>query len=133
MIDRQQRIGELKEILTLLSYLPGFIEQLDPQAVMEEILMPIGWDPRRLMINQGAGGVTTPMIGANNPQATLPQPGSMTQNSPMMRRNADEGSRLGGNSNNPTTRGGNTGGDQQQALMFALQKMMAQQQTRGFF
>ena len=134
MIDRQQRIGELKEILTLLSYLPGFIEQLDPQAVMEEILMPIGWDPRRLMLNQGQGGVTTPMIGTPPTQNMLPPPGSMTQNSPMQNRNAMEGARMGGSTNNPSARGGNTGGgEQMQALMFALRKMMAGQQTRGFF
>jgi len=126
MIDRQQRIGELKELLTLLSYLPGFIEQLDPQATMEEILMPIGWDPRRLMINGGQGGVTTPMVGANNPPTLLPPPGSMTANSPMMNRNAMEGERDGGGRNNPK-------GGQQEALMFALRKMMAGQQTKGFF
>lgn len=134
MIDRQQRIGELKEILTLLSYLPGFIEQLDPQAVMEEILMPIGWDPRRLMINQGQGGVTTPMIGAPPTQNMLPPPGSMTQNSPMQQMNAAQGAQRGGATNNPAVRGGNAGGgDQQQALLFALRKMMAGQQTQGFF
>lgn len=117
MIDRQQRIGELKEILTLLSYLPGYIEQLDPAAVMEEILQPIGWDPRRLMVNFSQGsGVTNPMIGANNPLRELPPPGSMTQNSPMQQRNAAEGARLGGGTNNPV------GGPQQ--IMQALQRMI---------
>ena len=123
MIDRQQRMGELKEILTLLSYLPGFIEQLDPQVMMEEILQPMGWDPRRLMINQGQGGVTTPMIGANNPQQLLAPPGSMTQNSPMQQMNADQGAQRGGATNNPAVRGGNQ--NPQAALMMALRQMMA--------
>ena len=127
MIDRQQRLGELKEILTLLSYLPGFIEQLDPQAVMEEILMPIGWDPRRLMINQGQQGVTSPTIGANNLQRVLPPPGSMTQNSPMQQMNAAQGAQRGGATNNPAVRGGNNAGINPQILMQLLQQMRGRQ------
>ena len=102
MIDRAQRIGELKEILTLLSYLPGFIEQLNPIATLEEILMPMGWDPQRLLINPGQGSVTTPAGGP--PQMMPPPPGMAPPagSTPMQQRNAQEGARLGGTTNNPS-------------------------------
>ena len=108
MIDRGQRIGELKELLQLLSYLPGWVERLDPNATLEEILMPLGWDPRRLLIGGPTdGGVMTPTVGANpalNPPPTAPVP---AQGQPaMQRRNADEGRRQGGATNNPSARGG---------------------------
>jgi hypothetical protein len=101
MIDRAQRIGELKEILTLLSYLPGFVEQLNPIATLEEILMPMGWDPQRLLINPGQGSVTTP---AGGPGMSMPTPPGMPApgGTPMQARNASEGARLGGAVNNPS-------------------------------
>lgn len=103
MIERQQRIGELKEILQLLSYLPGFIERLNPDATLEEVLMPLGWDPSKLLINPAASAVTTPQPGA------VPQPAQVPPGAPpgMEQRNAMEGARMGGARNNPVARGGN--------------------------
>ena len=103
MIERQQRIGELKEILQLLSYLPGFIERLNPDATLEEVLMPLGWDPSKLLINPSASAVTTPQPGA------VPQPPMIPPGAPpaMEMRNAAEGARMGGARNNPMARGGN--------------------------
>lgn len=103
MIERQQRIGELKEILQLLSYLPGFIERLNPDATLEEVLMPLGWDPSKLLINPAASAVTTPAPGA------IPSPQMIPPGAPpaMEQRNAMEGARMGGARNNPAARGGN--------------------------
>lgn len=132
MIDRAQRIGELKEILTLLSYLPGFVEQMNPIATLEEILMPMGWDPQRLLINPGQGSVTTPPGGP--PQMQPPPPGlPPTGGTPMQARNAAEGARLGGTRNNPsggpagnanaTARGGMPFQMNPQMLMQMMQRM----------
>jgi hypothetical protein len=138
MIDRAQRIGELKEILTLLSYLPGFIEQLNPIATLEEILMPMGWDPQRLLLSPGQGSVTTPAGGP--PTGMLPPPGipgaggpQPQQTTPMQTRNAQEGARLGGTRNNPSggpqgnanalQRGGQPMQMNQQMLMQLMQMM----------
>jgi hypothetical protein len=137
MIDRAQRIGELKEILTLLSYLPGFIEQLNPIATLEEILMPMGWDPQRLLLNPGQGSVTTPAGGP--PTGMLPPPGMpaaggpQPQATPMQTRNAQEGARLGGSRDNPSggpqgnanalQRGGQPMQMNQQMLMQLMQMM----------
>jgi hypothetical protein len=118
MIDRQQKIGELKEILQLLSYLPGFIEQLNPIATLEEVLMPLGWDPARLLINPGAMGVSMPTVGAvpPAPQPMLPPPGGAQGpggnaggpgRTPMAQRAADDGAKYGGARDNPAARGGN--------------------------
>jgi hypothetical protein len=103
MIERQQRIGELKEILQLLSYLPGFVERLNPDATLEEVLMPLGWDPSKLLINPSAAAVTTPQPGA------MPSPPMIPPGAPpaMEQRNAMEGARMGGARNNPIARGGN--------------------------
>ena len=138
MIDRAQRIGELKEILTLLSYLPGFVEQLNPISTLEEILMPMGWDPQRLLLNPGAGNVTTPAGGP--PQGMLPPPGmpgptGAPGGTPMQQRNASEGARLGGTRNNPS--GGPAGnanavrGGGQPFQMNPQMLMQMMQQMRG--
>jgi hypothetical protein len=103
MIERQQKIGELKEILQLLSYLPGFIERLNPDATLEEVLMPLGWDPSKLLINPSASSVTTPQPGAQPSPPMIP-PGAPPA---MEMRNAAEGARMGGARNNPVARGGN--------------------------
>lgn len=132
MIDRAQRIGELKEILTLLSYLPGFVEQLNPISTLEEILMPMGWDPQKLLLNPGAGSVTTP---AGGPPTSMPIPPGMPPagGTPMQARNAAEGARLGGTRNNPsggpagnanaTARGGMPFQMNPQILMQLMQQM----------
>lgn len=132
MIDRAQRIGELKEILTLLSYLPGFIEQLNPIATLEEILMPMGWDPQRLLLNPGQGSVTTP---AGGPPMASPTPPGMPHpgGTPMQQRNAQEGARMGGTTNNPSggpqgnanalARGGQPGQINPQILMQLMQQL----------
>lgn len=102
MIDRLQRMGELKEFLMLLSYIPGFIERLDADATLEEILMPLGWDPRRLLINSGAGAVTNPMTGAR-PRPTM-MPRNIQGPTPMQARNAQEGARPQNQAQNPMMR-----------------------------
>lgn len=155
MIEREQRIGELKEILQLLSYLPGFIERLNPDATLEEILMPLGWDPSKLLINPAQAAVTTPQPGAQ-PQPPMIPPGAPPA---MAQRNAAEGARMGGSRNNPMARGGNRqfsrpvnpgpmarpgagpvpgqpapgpgGGPLQQQLLGALQFMLARNQARN--
>jgi len=117
MLDRAARIGEFKEILQLLSYLPGFIEQINPIAALEEILSPIGWDPNKLLLNPSAGAGMVPMPGAQpSPQAVppgLPAPnGPGAQGQPQMapggqrmsamnQANARDGARFGGAQNNP--------------------------------
>jgi len=103
MIEREQKIGELKEILQLLSYLPGFVERLNPDATLEEVLMPLGWDPSKLLINPAQASVTTPAPGAQ-PQPQMIPPGAPPA---MEMRNAAEGARMGGARNNPVARGGN--------------------------
>lgn len=103
MIEREQKIGELKEILQLLSYLPGFVERLNPDATLEEVLMPLGWDPSKLLINPAQASVSTPAPGAL-PQPQMIPPGAAPA---MEQRNAAEGARMGGARNNPVARGGN--------------------------
>ena len=102
MIDRMQRMGELKEILTLLSYIPGFIERLDADATLEEILMPMGWDVRRLLINSGTGAVTTPMTGVRPTNQGMPR--NIQGPTPMQTRNAAEGARPQNQAQNPMAR-----------------------------
>ena len=125
MIDRGQKLGELKEILQLLSYLPGFVERLNPDATLEEILMPLGWDPRRILLGGGGGeGVTNPTVGANpamNPppppmlapggsangvSSSPPATGAGGGQPAMQVRNAAQGAQRGGATNNPMARGG---------------------------
>lgn len=104
MVDRAQKMGEVKEILTLMSYLPGLLEQLNGTALLEEIFTPLGWNIQRLLLTPPQTAVTTPQAGAvprpnpGRPAAAPPDAGGTT---PMQKRNAAEGARMGGARNNP--------------------------------
>ncbi len=99
MVEMAQKMGEFKEFLTLMSYLPGFLERINIDAALEEIFMPLGWDPRRLLLQPGEGGVTLP-LGAGGGGRGIPT----GQKTPMQQRNADEGAKKGGSTNNPNAR-----------------------------
>ena len=109
MIDRAQRLGEFKEILQLLSYLPGFVERINPDMALEEILAPIGWDPNKLLLAPPASAGMVPLPGAlpspqpmaGGPPAGAPPQGQGRQMSGMNQANAREGARRGGAINNP--------------------------------
>jgi len=95
-------MGEVKEILMLLSYIPGFIERLDADATLEEVLMPVGWDVRRLLISSGTGAVTTPMTGQRPTNQMMPR--NIQGPTPMQNRNAQEGARPQNQAQNPMAR-----------------------------
>ena len=99
MVEMAQKMGEFKEFLTLMSYLPGFLERINIDAALEEIFLPLGWDPRRLLLQPGEGGVTLP-LGAGGGGQGIPT----GQKTPMQQRNADEGASKGGSTNNPNAR-----------------------------
>lgn len=100
MVEQAQKMGEFERILTLLSFLPGFLERLSADAILEEIFMPLGWDPRRLLLNPGTGGVTG-VLGAGGGGQGVTQPEGRT---PMQERNAQQGTQQGGSRNNPNAR-----------------------------
>ena len=116
MVDQAQQMGEVKEILTLLSYLPGALEALNQGELLEKIFAPMGWDTQKLLMQPPGGGATIPTAGAKpqppNPQMILQMlmqaaqqggAGGGARNS-MQKRNASEGARMGGNRNNPGAR-----------------------------
>jgi len=112
MIDQAQQMGEVKEILSLLSYLPGALEQMNQSELLEKIFAPLGWDIQKLLPMAAAGNTTSTMPGAQpqmNPQMLMQrlmqaiqaqQQGGGPRNS-MQRRNASEGARFGGSRQNP--------------------------------
>ena len=113
MIDQAQQMGEIKEILALLSYLPGALEQMNQSELLEKIFAPLGWDIQKLLPMATAGNTATPAPGAQpqmNPQMLMQrlmqaiqqaqQQGGGPRNS-MQSRNASEGARFGGARNNP--------------------------------
>ena len=108
MVDRAQRLGEFKEILQLLSYLPGFVERINPDTALEEILAPVGWDPNKLLLVPTASAGMVPLPGAlPSPQGQPIGPpagaGANRQMSGMNQANAREGARRGGAINNPVS------------------------------
>lgn len=113
MIDQAQQMGEVKEVLALLSYLPGVLEQMNQSELLEKIFAPLGWDIQKLLPMATAGDTGTPAPGAQpqmNPQMLMQklmqaiqqaqQQGGGPRNS-MQQRNASEGARFGGARNNP--------------------------------
>jgi hypothetical protein len=101
MIDQQQRMGDIMQFLTLLSHIPGLMEQINPVELLEVIMMPLNWNPDRLILKGG------PMnsMGLGAPAAGAGGAGASAGRTPAQDFSARQGAMTGGAINNPTTAG----------------------------
>jgi len=90
--------------------------------VLEEILMPLGWNPQKLL-KDPIQQILTPPEGTN--PASPPGARSRT---PMQNRNAQQGAQQGGATNNPQGQSGRPDSGQAAAL---LQQLVQRLRTQG--
>lgn len=120
MLDRQQALQEVASFLQIAGQVPGILQRLNVDYVLEEIVQGLGWNPERALVQpampvqvagpQGLqGGVPFPMPGTPTPaQAVMGQQGAM----------------MGGAPNNPMA---NPVGPEGQQMMQAMMSQMQPQ------
>lgn len=125
LIDQQQRIGEITNFLQLLANIPGLMERINPDELLEAIMLPLNWNVERLLINREglqAGGPTQ-----QSPQAQPPPTMAANGNTPAQNMAGRQGAQMGGANGNPMSRQGMTrpqaAAGQQNQLMQMIQRM----------
>jgi len=106
MLDKQQNLEKISSFLQLGAHVPGFLQQLNAGAVAEEIVTSLGWNPAKMLVNQGQNAVQ-PVNGPQPGQPfPAPAPGAMT---PAQSFSASQGAEMGGAANNPMAPEGGLG------------------------
>jgi hypothetical protein len=123
MIEKQQHMADVERVLTLLSHIPGLLEGLSREGLLEEIVSTLWWNPQKLLINQATPAVTT--FGPQGPQQNA-TPMMMPQgNTPAQQFSAEQGAAMGGATNNPMAAGAaspaNAPGRERQTMQQVLQ------------
>lgn len=96
MLDQQQNLEKIGQFLQLGAHVPGFLQQLNAQAVAEEMTMAMGWNPSKILINQN------PAVQAvNGPQPGQAFPSPEGELTPAQSYSAEQGAAYGGATDNP--------------------------------
>ena len=99
MLDRAQSMEKIASFLQLVSHLPGILQRLNIDAMLEEIVVSLGWNPQKMLVNQATPAVVPAAEGPGaSPEAGLP--GASTQ-TPAQIQSGIDGKNLGGANNNP--------------------------------
>ena len=124
MIDQQQQLGELGNILTIISHIPGLIQLLDPNELLEMILMPFNWNTEKLILARtGQQPNPTPLTPQN--AGAMTDATSNPALTPAQAGNAQAGAMAGGATNNPSAANMPGNPQAQQLIQMVLQRAMA--------
>jgi len=97
MIDKQQSLEKVGTFLQIAGHVPGILERLNVDYVLEEIVMGLGWNPQRALLQPA------PPVQVMGPQGQqggvgFPPPGTPT---PAQAVAGQQGAEMGGAPNNP--------------------------------
>jgi hypothetical protein len=96
MLDKQQGMEKIAQFLQITSHIPGILQRMNVDAVLEEIMMALGWNPSKMLL-QAAPQVN--VAGPGQPQGQpFPPPGV---NTPAQDQSAMLGALMGGAPGNP--------------------------------
>lgn len=111
LIDQQQRIGEITNFLQLLAQIPGMIERLNPDELLEMVMLPLNWNVERLLLSRQG------LMGSAQRPASAEGQGGGGGNSPAQEMAGRQGAQMGGATNNPMAGGGGGVPGQGQRMM----------------
>jgi hypothetical protein len=97
MIDKQQSLEKVAQFLQISGHVPGILERLNVDYVLEEIVMGLGWNPQRALLQP------SPAVQVMGPQGQqggvgFPPPGTPTPAQAVM---GQQGAEMGGAPGNP--------------------------------
>jgi hypothetical protein len=97
MLDKAQGMEKVTQFLQITSHIPGILQRLNVDAVLEEIVMALGWNPDKMLVQ------AAPAVQVMGPQGQttgpgFPPPGVTT---PAQDQSAMLGAQMGGAPGNP--------------------------------
>jgi hypothetical protein len=97
MLDKAQGLEKVTQFLQITSHIPGVLQRLNVDSVLEEIVMGLGWNPQKVLIQ------APPQVQVMGPQGQgqgvpFPPPGTET---PAQMVAGEQGAMLGGSPDNP--------------------------------
>lgn len=110
MLDKAEGMGKVQQFLQISSHIPGILQRLNVDYVLQEIVMGLGWNPQQALLQ------APPMVQVMGPQGMtggqgFPAPGV---SSPAQEMAGQMGAQMGGAPGNPMA--GNNQGLVDQAL-----------------
>jgi hypothetical protein len=106
-IDQAARLGEIQQILSILANMPGLLQRIDPDRLLEKIFATMSWNTQELLLTPGTPTVQTPAAPSAAPGQPVPGAAPGTPGgglTPMQQMNAQQGAQMGGARNNPNAR-----------------------------
>ena len=97
MLDKTQALGKVQQFLEISSHIPGILQRLNVDAVLEEIIMALGWNPQKVLL-----APATPTVTSSTGQGPTGVPFPPSEGpTPAQAQAAQAGGELGGSQGNP--------------------------------
>jgi hypothetical protein len=97
MLDKAQSLEKVVQFLQIASFIPGILQRMNVDAVLEEIVMALGWNPQKIILQPANPGVL-PATGQAGGTAFPPE---QQANTPAQEMAGQMGGQMGGSQNNP--------------------------------
>jgi hypothetical protein len=95
-LDKAQDLEKINSFIQLIGNIPGIMTRINVDELLENIIIGIGWNPSKILLQQspGAGGIP------------LPGMEDQSQLTGQQQVNAQQGAQMGGSVNNPNANAG---------------------------
>ena len=107
-LDKAQDLQKINSFLQLVSNIPGVLTRINIDELLENIIIGIGWNPSKILMNPASPGVYPPAVQGGQEQGPDAQAqgneamaGKEGQLTPMQMLAGAAGARMGGSRNNP--------------------------------
>jgi hypothetical protein len=104
-LDKAQDLQKINSFLQLVSNIPGVLTRINIDELLENIIIGIGWNPSKILMNPASPGVYPPAVQGGQAQAQAQGDEAMAgkegQLTPMQMLAGAAGARTGGSRNNP--------------------------------
>lgn len=104
-MDKAQDLQKINSFLQLIANIPGVMQAINIPELLENIIIGIGWNPSKILLQQGSPSVYPAAVQGGVPQSGG-APGEQASLTPQQQMNAQQGAQMGGAMNNPGANAG---------------------------
>ena len=98
MLDKQKSLEQIGQFLQIAAHIPGVLQRLNVDYVLEDISMALGWNPQRALLQAPP---PVQVMGQQGPAGGQGFPPQGTGNTPAQQIAGEQGAEQGGATNNP--------------------------------